>query len=382
MQRELETKVHSLVDLAGCWRQKRVMVMKVLASLIALSVAGLVSPRSAQADGQSFPTITGTSETTYVLRGFEPPSVAAAVGRYRVESRWSVLDASHWRIDSRTIQPALQSHDETVVANGSTSIWYTSLYKHAEQIPRSSDATLDEIEYALAGSIAGEIQERGTAYYATQSVQPGSDVRSLGQATVLGRTADVYQIAPLYTGTESYGRVIFWLDHQYPLVLRLELHGMKPSQGDPLQWVYRVTSLQLGQGPSPQQLAYRPPVPAVSPSAASSSSGTSGYGSSDRWIAPAGFISVSIPPGYALRASGQEGEVLAGSRPGRADALFRRGKTFIYVEEQLRRLPLPAAFRHHPPVRVGRCAVRIGHFWHQQLSWAAFRAIRIISGPT
>lgn len=166
---------------------------------IVLALAGFATIRSPAWTAQAFPVASGTSEIAFLSTSLGPQSVTQALGKSRIVSHWSVADSSHWRIDERVTEPVLQSHQETTVANGPTLVRYSDLYNRAVEM---SEPSLALFGLLLGGSFVDEIQAGGITSL-TQSGSGQSSVRQTGKATILGRAADIYEVTPLYSGTDS-----------------------------------------------------------------------------------------------------------------------------------------------------------------------------------
>lgn len=343
-------------------------VLGLVVGAIATTLGSRVVPA---ARGAGLPAFTGTSETTFTLPGLAPAGAARIVKRHRVVADWSVADPGQWWLKIHTLQPALVRSDETVVANGSTLTMYNTMFNRAWKV--QSTATLATLATYQAGSIAGTIQGLGQSYF-TYLRQQGGNYRLLGQEQIVGRTADVYDIWPLYTGESTrYGRARIWLDRQYSLVLRVELHGLGRYREQPHRFVYRVTSLTMGQGPLPDSLTYRPPVTPRRPPASRSSSGWGAGGGSDTGrLVPKRFIPVGAPRGYTGSGSGQ-GQDPMWSGPTSAEILFTRASAYVYLQEQVRVKGLPRGLRIGHSQQAGSCRVWTGRYSRSGLRRLALR---------
>ncbi len=334
-------------------------VLLTLAMTVAGVTAGLGPDASSISGEAGVPPFRGTSEVTYTLEGIAPPSAVEAVGRYLIVSHWSVADPLHWRLDSRTWEPALQSNDQTVVASGSSLIWYQTIYKRAWTMSLGANATFGSLGTFQGGSLVGVIESMGSEYL-TYLRQHGGHYRLVGSHEMLGRLTDEYEVSSPGGGPD--GTFLVWIDRQYSLVLLLEMPGTGSNHEQPAHWTYRVTSLAFGQGPPPGALAYRPPVKPRRPTTPTSSSGSGATGPDREWQVPKGFIHVRTAAGYSLSGSGEGQDPMWGSTSD-VQALFTAVHRFIYVQEHVRAGGLPASLRAGTAGRAGRCT-----FWMGRIS--------------
>lgn len=354
---------------------RRSTLRRVLASLtigFTSAVVGFSHPPVQLAAAASPLSFSGTSQLTYTLADLAPKSAAGVLGRRRVDSTWSVADPTHWRLDSHTQAPALQRHHETLLANGTSLIWYKSIFNRAWRMPLGSSASLATLGMFQGGSLVSILQGMGRQYFSSME-QHGQHDRLLRQEQVLGRTADVHEIWPLVrVNSKGYGRALVWLDQQSPLVLRLETLGLSRLNDEPHHWLYRVTSLTIGQGPSAAALAYHPPVMPRRPPSDSSSTGSGSAGAHAAWQVPPGFIAAGAPAGYVLDGSG-EGSDPMWEGPSAAQALFTSAAGFVYIQQQVRVGGLPAALTAGTSRLAGRCQVWTGQYPGGQFHWLALQ---------
>jgi hypothetical protein len=141
-----------------------------------------------------------------------------------------------------------------------------------------------------------------------------------------------------------------------------------------------VTSIAFGQGPSDADLAYVPPVaiqnaPQNSGVSSNGSSGSAGPGA--RFQAPPGFIAVGNPTpqgkSMTLQGSGSAEEWMSIGAT-YVQGLFRGDSVqgFVFVQERIRALGLPAAFAAGTTQSAGSCQVHTGAF-PDGLSWLAMQ---------
>jgi hypothetical protein len=217
----------------------------------------------------------------------------------------------------------------------------------------------------------------------------------VGTQTILGRTTDMLDVWPVLRGSTStgpcnnaqqcakntkqigYGRARIWIDPAHGLVLRYQEYGM-PTSGDfSRNFVYRVTSLTYGSGPSKAELAYRSPAPPVTAGKSSTSTqGSGGVGERPRWQVPTGFIPVAAPSDaqgqpYIVGGTGQYGDGVLPvssinavflSSPKQVDFIHPAKGPYVYVQEQYRSNGLPPFFTTRTSHAAGRCTAYTGTY--------------------
>jgi len=331
-----------------------------------------------------------------------PAATAGDLGTSRIVFESMIEDATHWRVNTRILQPALLSNDEVAVANGSTVTWYVSATNRAVRYPLSpwwvGLFLLSELQggqvLPMGQTLAQYVQE-------LNNPQTGTHARALGQETVLGRAADVVEVWPISRSTSGschsaaqclkqstgYGRARLWIDHEHGVVLRYQQFDM-PAHGlgaGPQNFLYQVTAISFGAGPTPAELAYQPPVRPVEQKFKggpvtfhSSGSGSSGRG----WTVPPGFIAAGPPSDssgipYTLTGSGSGGDSTFGGDS--ANAVFHAGSPqtgpgslsgFLYVQEQRRVTGLPPALKAGTRWPAGTCVAYTGTY-ADGLHWLA-----------
>jgi hypothetical protein len=362
-----------------------------IALLLALGAAPAHSVQAAQSARQSslapIVPFSGTARLTYTNSDSLVPARAAKdLLRNQLTETFSVRDATHWRIDLQIAAPIIDSHHETIVADGQQVVDYSTLFNRAFRMPGGAT----ESASYLSGLIQARVAPLGTTtaqFIALVKSRPGTKVRSLGKARVAGRTADVLKISPLgYTTTGScagssdctdkqkgYGSATIWLDHQHGIVLRYEEHGLPKDSGATQGYQYLVTSITFGSGPSDTDLAYVPPV-AVEDLPQVSYTETSGSGPNTGFPAPPGFIAIGTPLIHgvhlALQGAGNGGE-WPNSGLSYAEGIFgQASQNFVYVKERIRALGLPARLTTGSPKTAGSCQVWTGKF-SDGLKWLA-----------
>lgn len=375
----------------------------VVAVVVALALAVQLGPRSAtpvsakavlervvRAARNPVP-YSGTSVVSYVLRDpLMPRSMTRDVGTYRIVSRWAVQDRRHYRVDATIERPALEDETQTEVADGGPAIWYRQMLDEAVRLgPKASLSLLEDLQGERV-LLWGQTVQHFLASYNTKA---GSHARLLGQATILGRTADVVEIWPVIPpGTpgpctrpsncgprkNGYGRARLWIDHAHGVVLRYQEYGLPREPGYIQDYVYKVTSISFNRGPSPSQLAYRPPVRVKGFLSATGVVGPVGVGPGSVLQVPPPLIymdALSGPGGkqYALAGEGREPDPVTGN-PTALRVLFTpTGSTrgpYLYIEEQVRVFGLPAAFKAGTVHVMGRCRLWTGRY-PDGLRWLA-----------
>jgi hypothetical protein len=157
------------------------------------------------------------------------------------------------------------------------------------------------------------------------------------------------------------------------VVLRTQESGIPANSSFERHFLYKVTSITFGQGPTPTQLAYTPPgpiVPAPHGNVSSSGSTTSGTAS---WRLPAPFLSITDLKGpngepYLLDGAGEAGDPTLGE-PAMEDAVFAphtggisAHDPYVYVEERIRADGVPATLRTGQAISMGPCEAWSGAY--------------------
>ncbi len=362
-----------------------------IALLVGLTVAPAHAAGTDRPSGQTtIVPFSGTATLTYTASTTMVPAKATQdLSRYAQVETFAVRDATHWRIDMHITAPVIVSHDETIVANGSQLVDYSTLTNQAIRSPGSVAQSAALLSVFLQSRVA-PVGTTASQYPAMVKRIPREKLRSLGQTQMLGRTVDIFQISPLgwsSTGScsgpkecaskeKGFGSETIWLDHQYGIVLQCEQHGMPKKFGGEQGYRYVVTSLTVGQGPSEAALAYVPPVPVkdIPRNTSGVSSGSSGGGPGMSFQAPPGFITVGAPVTNGgtmlVHGTGSGSEGLGGSAY--VEGVFRGtpNQGFVYLREQTRALGLPGALKTGSPQAAGSCQVWTGTF-PDGLTWLA-----------
>jgi hypothetical protein len=331
-----------------------------------------------------------------------PVAVTHDLGTHHIVSSWEVRDMTHWRVDIHILQPTLQSETMVAVANGSSAIFYREISNVAVSFrltsPSMGLALLSEFQGSGGVPLAQTLEQ-----YLQELNNPRSHThaRAVGQQQILGRTADGIEIWPVVHSAsgpcnnavqcakqeKGYGRALMWIDHEHGLVLRFEEHGIPAMQSSTHGFVYRVTSLAVGIGPSTAELSYRPPVQPVANSdlgIVSKGSASAGPRGDGRWKVPAGFIAIGAPRGagsqpYILAGTGSSQD--SGGGTSMIDAQYSLGRTptdlnqsprgpFVYVQEQYRSTGLPRGYATSARHTAGSCTSYTGTY-PDGLHWLA-----------
>ena len=341
----------------------------------------------------------GSAEMSFVqesgVAGEAPATALRDVSRHHVITTWEVRDLTHWRVDVQVLAPALQSEHQVAVADGTSVTWYRAIDHRAVRYPL--------IQPQLGGSLLGEFQGgRGVplaqtlAQYlqALNNPRTHTHARVVGTQTILGRTTDMLDVWPVVRGSTTsacnnaqqcakntkqigYGRARIWIDRAHGLVLRYQEYGMPTSGNFSRNFVYRVTSLTYGSGPTRAELAYHSPVPPVTAGTnPTTNQGFGGMGERPRWQVPTGFIPVSAPSDaqgrpYIVGGTGQYSDGLLPvssinavflSTPRQVDFNHPPKGPYVYVQEQYRSNGLPPFFTGGTSHAAGRCTAYTGTY--------------------
>ena len=266
---------------------------------------------SRQHEPASVVPFTGTASLTYTsLNSLVPARATNDLSRSEQTETFSVRDATHWRVDVHGGAPIIDSQDQTIVSDGHQVVVYSTLSNRAFRMPNGIKGGASLLS-SLLGSRGAPIGTSAADYIRLVKGNPQVKVRSMGQAQVAGRLADILQIFPVTVSTgpcsgssdcakksKGYGTATMWLDHERGIVLRYEEHGVPKRFGGDRAYNYTVTGITFGHGPSDADLAYVPPVAVqtVPQRGGGISSGYgSGSGSNMQFQAPPGFIVVGQP---------------------------------------------------------------------------------------
>ncbi|HEX6506119.1 MAG TPA: hypothetical protein VF221_00655, partial [Chloroflexota bacterium] len=245
---------------------------------------------AAQASASQFP-YTGTSEVSWLdLPEYTLPDSAAKVaGQHRALVHWEVQNATHFRVDIRTVLPALDAGRETVVVDGG------KIYRYDARTETAAVGTLypfarksfgpQLLPYLRTGGEYGQAPEPDPSQsiqgYLAQQESARAKVhgyaRIVGHGVLLGRKVDIVQFAPLVVycdkslqnntcavPMQGFGVGKAWIDHDHPFILRYResgFGGLHSLHTQRLHFDYRVTSVHYGTAPRVSRLVFHAPVP-------------------------------------------------------------------------------------------------------------------------
>jgi hypothetical protein len=339
--------------------------------------------------------------------GLVPAKANRDLGALHITSTWAIADSTHFRIEAKTSSPPLETQTWIYAAeDGKSEIWYSDIAATAIRMPLPTKGSSAAGPFLTGGAlppVAGSIQK-----YVDQYNHPKSRVhaRLVGQQTYLGRTADVVEVRPVWNTTSTscstdahgkqhcksvthgYGRQQIWVEHEHPVILKVQVTGLTRQQGG--NYTYRVTSISFGQQPTAVQLAFTSPVPVTNPPDSSQNTGSTGNGPSGTsiggntgWQAPDGFLSVGAPIGpkgkrYISTGSSQMGEP-GGQGTAGASVIFGRASAhrhatkanFVLVQERRRENGPPSLFAGAPAQPAGTCQAVTGTF-PDGIHWVGF----------
>jgi hypothetical protein len=314
--------------------------------------------------------LSGTSETTFVAPPpYAPPGTGRDVGSYRLISSWAFRDGTHFRLDTLTEQPALDSGRSVVIANGSNTLWYSSQRRLAYRIRGFESA------YALATDnylTEMPIGQMGPDLRDYNNPNTGNHAQVIGQTRLLGRKTYILKLWPLqrslrpkyrscsgarqcHERSRGYGYALYWVDKTTSIILRIEEHGV-PSWLGRQDFLYRVTSIRFGSDASPAQLSYSPPAPVRSVPRWT----WGGPGETTEWTFPAGFVAAGPPDLYfSVRGSNSEADTAGTSS---FSVSYVRGSRYAYVQEVVRPGGLPARLKIGKRVQARTCTAWTGRY--------------------
>jgi hypothetical protein len=385
--------------------------------------------RAALASPAKYP-YTGSARVSYVtLPVYDLPQAAAShIGLHDAVVRWSVRDQCHYRVEIRTLQPALDAGTTTVVVNGRKVLAYDARTETAGQ-GTMPPTTLLHLGKCLLPLVLSGLSYGGPQPDPTQSIQSylsqlrsghtslsGGYARLVEHTYMLGRLVDVVDFGPVIVEcTRSVSRrgqmpqcvaghgkgwARVWIDHNRPFVLRYEERGFKDVHDlhtDRLNFRYQVTSLRFGQGPNHADLHYRPPVP-VTQTGTKWTILTRGSRSGGGITAP--FIAAGSPTNvsmgnWVLDPQASDSFVMQGptSQPVALYSLYYAGKhittyvigadgarhpfglyatgPYLLITERIRVHALPRSLQMGAPKAAGSCTTWAGTYTDGQ-HWIAF----------
>jgi len=326
---------------------------------------------------------------------------AADLDATHITTTWAIADNTHFRTDTRTSSPPLETQTSVYAANGgSYAVWYRDIADVAIRMPLPKNSSPGTAGFLSTGGVLPPIAQTIGGYVDQYNhLRGGVHARLLGQKQYLGRTADVVEVHPAAASstssactidahgkqrckpvTRGYGKVRIWVDDQHLLILKVQVRGLPARYGG--NYTYRVTSITFDQQPSPAQLAFTSPVPVTNPSNGSNGSGGSSGGSiggDSGWQAPSGFISAGLPTGphgapYRSSGSGEAGSPEGGGTAS-ASVIFSRthrsAANFVLVQEQQRKNGAPPLFATGAPATAGTCSAMTGTF-PDGIHWLGF----------
>jgi hypothetical protein len=238
-----------------------------------LQRAGLI-PGAGQ--GPSTP-YSGSAVVTYTPNRFdpEPPGIARDLGPQKIITTWTVVDSTHFRIDTRVVSPAIDRRVETVVVNGSHILIYDASTRKAVTgwiDPRAGFEWLGILR-AMRPIVPGPM-----VIGDWHALDPNRPLHTavVGEEQVLGEEAEIVEVRPAVRAAvticrshrhckpawREYGRARFWIGRMHPEVLRWELAGV-PAGIAGADYRYRVTAIRFGKSVNRAALSFRPPVQPV-----------------------------------------------------------------------------------------------------------------------
>lgn len=350
-------------------------------------------------DASIFP-FSGTAETTgdSLPNTILPPSTAHDVGHRQTIVEWAVADATHFRVTFHRLEPILASGTTDFVANGGPLISYSEGAASAERLPLTADTGVATINALLSTGVIRPLARSVVGYLAAYVTgHKGVHATLTGQEQVLGRTADVIDVHPIYSANESsctsdssgkqhcvthrhsYGKARIWIDDEHLIVLKVQFSGIPDRYGGNFE--YHLTSVHFGQGPSAADLASVPAVPLQEPPSTTGSSGSGEVSIGSAWHAPPPFIDVGPPSGakgapFMPVSVSEEHDALHGGPVGiavvfaakrpvalRTPAGASRVKgAYLYLQERIRDTGPPAWQTMGTQTTAGTCTVWTGDF--------------------
>jgi hypothetical protein len=341
----------------------------------------------------------GSAEMSFVqesgVRGEAPAAALPDASTHHIITTWAVHDLTHWRVDVYVLSPALQSEHQIAVADGKSVTWYRGIDHRAIRYPLIQPQLGGSLLNALQGGRGVPLAQTLAQYLqALNNPSTHTHARVVGTQTILGRPTDILDVWPVVRGSTTgpcnnaqqcakntkqigYGRARIWIDRAHGLVLRYKEYDM-PTGGDfDRNFVYKVTSLTYGSGPSKAELAYRSPALSVTAgTSATNSQGSGGIGERPRWQIPTGFIPVAVPSDgqghrYTVGGTGQYSDGLLPvssinavflSTPSQVDFNHPSKGPYVYVQEQYRSNGLPTFFAGGTSHAAGRCTAYTGTY--------------------
>ena len=169
-------------------------------------------------------------------------------------------DSSHWRVNTRIVEPVLERDHQVIVADGPRVVWYrddTNTASRYRLPPPLRALALTTFQVGF-GPLTGETIEQYVQELSNAS--SGTRAKLVGQSVMLGRKTDVLDIWPAVRTSKGpcrgetqclkhsrgFGRAQLSIDDQTGLLLRYQVSGVPAAEGDDV--LFRFTSISLGGG--------------------------------------------------------------------------------------------------------------------------------------
>lgn len=343
--------------------------------------------------------------TFTVARDRIPLRIARDLGPWVITTDWRVIDQTHFRIDSHLLSPAIESGDQTVVANGRRVTVYNDVNRLAVRgtiDPRLSSFILGGLQ---SGVGLPSVPSAPALVRELEQTRGDTHASFLGRRQYLGRTVDVVEFHPVVfalltrcpaphrcqTYQRGFGRAVLWVDHAHPVLLKYTQSGI-PAAVDQADLTYRVTAISFHPPSRRTSLDYRPPT---RPADAGSSwvrslfgavGLASGVGHPQQWRQVPGFIVAPPPLGprhlpftlistveqrgsFPLRTTGLDGLYVQNRPPPSAYGATQLGPNlpiirgpYLYIRERLRVNGMPSALRTGTRHLFGGCRIWTGAY--------------------
>ncbi len=343
--------------------------------------------RSAMLATKAMP-YSGTATVTYL--GPDTTLLPDRVVMHHLITQWSASDTQHFRMEVKTVEPAIDSGSLTTIQDGSRLIQYDTRTETAG-VRNDAPPIGDMLSFGdSAAPIPGMRLDQSIQQYLDSTQQDSESpgvrhfARILRKERLLGREVDVVKFAPVMQAIQCFpknsngmsckalhfGEATVWIDDATHLILKYQADLASPHF-TVRSFLYEVTSLVLGQGATQADLSPQLPMSALPITHPPIGTATRGILAGVPVPVPAGFLAAPAPPG--LPKTSTKIETVTTAPLGAVAAInilyanaastilpYARGGRFLTIEESVQAHGLPSALRTGTPAQAGTCQAWTG----------------------